>query len=563
MRRIKPALWTLLALAMAVIGCKPPPPTTPAAIASEPNRLYWGDTHVHSTYSSDAYAMGNHTADPDTAYRWAKGLPVVHPRTKAKVQIEKPLDFMVLTDHSEDLGSHLDLDPAVAWGNIVEAAERNYAPCSFTTFIGWEWTSALDGKSVHRIVMMKDGAEQANQLEPFSALDSARPEDLWSWLEETSARVGTDFLAIPHNPNLSKGAMFAEVDSEGQPITPAYAASRMRWEPLAEVSQFEGDSETHPSLSPEDDFASFERYPEAPGGSAEQTKVSEGSYARSALLRGLGIEQAVGANPFELGLLGSTNSHTGLSSAEEDNFWGATASESDPSNGVQPEAEGIQGGELSAQALTAVWAEENTRAFIFEAFKRKEVYATTGPRMRVRFFGGWQFSKKQAGDPRMVTLGYTLGWPMGSNLKKAPEGKAPGFLMYAVKDPDGANLDRIQIIKGWVDADGNTHERIYDVAWSDERERGPDGNVPPVTDTVDPATAEYLNSVGAPSLRGFWADPDFDPKQRAFYYVRVLQIPTPRHTLYDAVARGIDPKTLQQPLAIQERAYTSPIWYTP
>ena len=263
------------------------------------------------------------------------------------------------------------------------------------------------------------------------------------------------------------------------------------------------------------------------------------------------------------GLLSSTNSHTGLASAEEDNFWGAIAPESEPGDRPQPGTEGIRGGELSAQGLTAVWAEENTRASIFRAFKRKEVYATTGPRIRVRFFGGWGFNKKQAGDPRMVTLGYTLGYPMGSNLKKAPEDKSPGFLMYAVKDPDGANLDRIQIIKGWVDADGNTHERIHDVAWSDKRERGPDGNVPPVTDTVDPATAEYLNSVGAPALRGFWSDPDFDPKQRAFYYVRVLQIPTPRHTLYDAVARGIDPKTLQQPLAIQERAYTSPIWYTP
>ena len=525
MRRIKPALWTLIALAMTVLGCKPPPPTTPAAIASEPNRLYWGDIHVHSSYSSDAYAMGNHTADPDTAYRWAKGLPVVHPRTQAKVQIEEPLDFMVLTDHAEDLGRHLDLDPASAWGEIVEAAERNYAPCSFTTFIGWEWTSAPDGKSLHRIVLMKDGAEQANQLEPFSALHSARPEDLWSWLEETSARVETDFLAIPHNSNLSKGAMFAKVDSEGQPITAAYAAARMRWEPLAEVS--------------------------------------EGDYARSGLLRGLAIGQAVGANPFELGLLGSTNSHTGLASAEEDNFWGAAASESETGDRPQSGTEGIRGAELSAQGLTAVWAEENTRASIFEAFKRKEVYATTGPRIRVRFFGGWGFNKKQAGDPRMVTLGYTLGWPMGSKLKKAPEDKAPGFLMYAVKDPDGANLDRIQIVKGWVDADGKTHERVYDVVWSDKREPGPDGKVPPVTDTVDSATAQYLNSVGAPSLRGFWADPDFDSTQGAFYYVRVLQIPTPRHTLYDAVARGIDPKTLKQPLTIQERAYTSPIWYTP
>jgi len=551
MRRIESAFLTLFALTMAVPGCKPPPPTTPAAIATEPNRLYWGDTHVHSSYSRDAYSMGNHTADPDTAYRWAKGLPVVHPYTHAKVQIEKPLDFMVLTDHAEELGAHLDLDPSAAWSQMVEAAERSYAPCSFTTFIGWEWTSSPDGKNLHRVVFMKDGREQASQLRPFSALDSTRPEDLWSWLEETSARVGTDFLAVPHNSNLSKGAMFAEVDSEGQPITAAYAASRMRWERLAEVSEFKGDSETHPSLSPDDEFADFERFPRLPQGSAERAKVDQGDYVRSALLRGLAIAHAVGANPFELGLLGSTNSHTGLASAEEDNFWGATGSNLET------------GRDLSAQGLTAVWAEENTRASIFEAFKRKEVYATTGPRMRVRFFGGWEFSKKQAGDPRMVTLGYTLGFPMGSDLKKAPKDKAPGFLMYAVKDPDGANLDRIQIIKGWADADGKTHERVYDVAWSGDRERGPDGSVPPIANTVDAATAEYVNSVGAPALRGFWSDPDFDPTQGAFYYVRVLQIPTPRHTLYDAVARKIDPTTLQQPLTIQERAYTSPIWYTP
>lgn len=563
MRRIEPALATLFALTMAVLGCKPPPPTTPAAIASEPSRLFWGDTHVHSSYSHDAYVMGNHSVDPDAAYRWARGLPVVHPGTQAKVQIEKPLDFMVLTDHAEALGTALSPDASAAWADIIEAAERNNLPCTFTTFIGWEWTASPDGKNVHRIVFMKDGREHASQLKPFSALDSARPEDLWSWLEETSARLGTDFLAVPHNSNLSKGAMFAEVDSDGQRITPAYAASRMRWEPLAEVTQFEGDSETHASLSPDDEFADFERFPGAARQSAEQAEADEGDYARSALLRGLAIGQAVGTNPFELGLLGSTNSHTGLASAEEDNFWGAIGSESKPGSGPQPRPEETPGSELGAEGLTGVWAEENTRASIFAALKRREVYTTTGPRMRVRFFGGWGFNKKQAGDPKMVTQGYILGFPMGSELKKAPEDKSPGFLMYAVKDPDGANLDRIQIIKGWVDADGKRHERIYDVAWSGDRERGPDGKVPAIGNTVDPATAEYLDSLGAPALRGFWSDPDFDPTQRAFYYVRVLQIPTPRHTLYDAVARGIDPKTLEQPLTIQERAYTSPIWYTP
>jgi hypothetical protein len=546
-----------------MLGCKPPPPTTPAAIASEPNRLYWGDTHVHSSFSADAYALGNHSADPDTAYRWAKGLPVVNPFTQAKVQIERPLDFMVLADHAEGLGGPLGLEQAAAWGGIVEAAERHYAPCSFTSFIGWEWTSTPDGKSLHRVVFMKDGREQASQFTPFSALDSSRPEDLWGWLEGTSTRVGTDFLAIPHNSNLSRGAMFADVDSEGRPITAAYARTRMRWEPVAEVTQFKGDSETHPSLSPDDEFADFERFSETPRGSTEKVKVREGDYARSGLLRGLGIDQAVGANPFKFGLIGSTDSHTGLASAEEDNFWGATTSESDPGNEPVPGPEGRPGSDMSAQGLTAVWAEENTRASIFAAFKRKEVYATTGPRIRVRFFGGWGFAKSQAGDPRMVTVGYTLGYPMGSNLTKGPEGKAPGFLMYAVKDPDGANLDRIQIVKGWVDADGKTHEKVFDVAWSDKRERSPDGKVPPVVNSVDLSTAKYLNASGAPALRGFWSDPEFDPEQRSFYYMRVLQIPTPRHTLYDAVARKADPSQTGHPPTIQERAYTSPIWYTP
>jgi len=541
---------------MAVLGCKPPPPTTPAAIASEPNRLYWGDTHVHGSYSRDAYRLGNRSVDPDTAYRWAKGLPVVHPYTQARVQLQRPLDFLIVTDHAEGL------EPT-EWKGVIEAAERHYAPCSFTSFVGWEWSSVLDGKNLHRVVFMKDGREQAREITPFSSVDGPRPEDLWAWLEETSARVGTDFIAIPHNSNLSRGAMFAEVDSEGRPMTAAYAKTRMRWEPLAEVTQIRGDSETHPSLSPDDEFADFERFAPTPQEGAGQAKVSEGDYVRGALLRGLQVEQNVKANPFELGMIGSTNSHTGLASAEENNFWAATASESELGNEPQPGPEGIRGGELSAQGLTAVWAEENTRASIFAAFKRKEVYATTGPRIRVRFFGGWGFNKKQARAPSMVTVGYTLGYPMGSDLKKAPEGKAPGFLMYAVKDPDGANLDRIQIVKGWVDANGKTHERVYDVAWSGDRKRGPDGKVPAVENTVDLATAEYKNTAGAPALKGFWSDPDFDREQPAFYYLRVLQIPTPRHTLYDAVALGIDRSKTGHTPTIQERAYTSPIWYTP
>jgi len=554
MRRIEPALSTLFALTMAMLGCKPPPPTTPAAIASEPNRLYWGDTHVHGSYSREAQGRGYRSVDPDTAYRWAKGLPVVHPHTKAKVQIETSLDFLIVTDHAEGL------EPT-EWNGMVEAAERHYAPCSFTSFIGWEWTADSDGKNLHRVVFMKDGREQAAEFTPLSPVDGRRPEDLWAWLEETSARVGTDFLAIPQSSNLSRGAMFAEVDSEGRPMTAAYARSRMRWEPVVEVTQIKGDAETHPSLSPDDEFADFERFSQTPRDSSEQAKADPGDYARSGLLRGLGIDQVVGANPFQFGLIGSTNSQTGLASAEEDNFW--SASDSDPEAERVPGLEWIKDSDLSAQGLAAVWAEENTRSSIFAAFKRKEVYATTGPRIRVRFFGGWNFDKKQAKNAGMVKTGYTLGYPMGSDLSSAPKDKAPGFLMYAVKDPEGANLDRIQIVKGWVDSDGKTHEKVYDVVWSGDRALGPDGKVPPLENTVDLATTEYQDTGGAPTLSGFWSDPAFDREQPAFYYLRVLQIPTPRHTLYDALALGTDPSKTGHPPTIQERAYTSPIWYTP
>ena len=437
------------------------------------------------------------------------------------------------------------------------------APCAFTTFVGWEWTSELGGHNLHRVVFTDGGAEQARQLVPFSALDGPRPEDLWSWLEETSSRLETDFIAIPHGPNLSGGMMYPEVDSEGLPISAAYAQTRMRWEPVAEVTQIKGDSETHPSLSPDDELADFETFPRKSEQGDAQTKIREGSYARSALLRGLQIGQSVGANPFQFAMIGSTGSHTGLASADEAAFWGANPFEVGPGNERSTGADALASRDSSAQGLTAVWAEENTRTSIFEAFKRKEVYATTGPRMRVRFFGGWDFDAKQARKALMVNIGYTFGLPMGSHLTKAPEGKAPTFLMYAVKDPEGANLDRIQLVKGWVDAEGKTHEKVYDVVWSGGRERGPDGKLPPVKNTVDLATAKYDDTEGAAALYGFWSDPEFNPEQQAFYYLRVLQVPTPRHTLYDAVALGIDPNETGHPQTIQERAYTSPIWYTP
>jgi hypothetical protein len=512
MKRISTALWILTALAAtatSAIGCKGPPPTNPAVIAREPNRLLWGDTHVHTSYSADARQPGRRAVDPNTAYRWAKGLPVVHPETRARIQLQRPLDFLAVTDHAEALGQ-------TEWNELLDTAERHYAPCSFTTFIGWEWTAELGSGPIHRVVLMNGGAEKAGTLTPFSALEGGRPEDLWRWLDETSHRVEADFIAVPHIPDLGDVVMAPKQNGEEHAMTATDAEARMRWERLAEVIQIEGDSEAE---------------------------------ARTALLRGLQIAQAVGVNPFQFAMIGSTGSHTGIASADEAYFWGA--------------APGLAGRDANAQGLIGVWAEENTRASIFDAFERKEVYATTGPRIRVRFFGGWAFEAKQAQKANMVTLGYTFGHPMGSNLKGAPDGKVPSFLMYAVKDPEDANLDRIELVKGWVDAEGNAHEEVYDVAWSAGRERGADGELPPVNNSVDLATASYENADGAAALRGFWSDPAFDPEQHAFYYLRVLQIPTPRHSLYDAVANQVDPSESGQPTTIQERAYTSPIWYSP
>jgi hypothetical protein len=609
--------WTqLLALAITMLhlgACKEMSPTNPAALQMEPTRLYWGDTHLHTSYSPDAYFMQNRSADPATAYRWAKGLPVVHPYTRASIRIHTPLDFLVVADHAEMLAVPLKLmegDPSLtstttgkkwvqmmeagqgarvfeyefgkainentpiadfddeavkraAWADVVAAAKAANQPCEFSSFIGWEWTSTPDGNNLHRVVFMRDGAEKAAELLPFSSFDSPKPEDLWQWLQETSERLQTDFVAIPHNSNVSGGLMFDEVDSEGRPITAEYARTRMRWEPVAEITQIKGDSETHPLLSPNDEFADFERFEHMLKVGGAKAEVAEGDYLRSALLRGMQIEGKVGANPYKVGFIGSTDAHTGVSSAEEDNFWGKLAVDSVPEAKFVDALGGMRGADMSASGLAAVWAEENTRTAIFAAFKRKEVYATTGPRIRVRFFGGWEYKDKQATRTDLVAFGYRHGHPMGSDLTQRPEGRSPTFLMYAVKDPNGANLDRMQIVKGWVDAEGKAQERVYDVAVSGDRKPDESGRIPPVGNTVDLQTDSYDNSIGAASFVGFWKDPDFDPAQRAFYYLRVLQIPTPRHTLSDALVLGLDPAETGYPATIQERAYSSPIWYTP
>lgn len=537
MARTDRTLWTFVALVAAAFGCKGPPPTSTAAVAAEPTRLFWGDLHVHSSASPDAFAGDRAAVDLDAAYRFGRGGPAVHPSTGARVQLERPLDFVVVTDHAE----RLDEDE---WRRAVEAAEQHYLPCRFTTFVGWEWTGAETGEPIHRVVVMNRGMKTALGLSPFSARDGARPADLWSWLAETSARVDVDFIAVPHGSNLSGGRMYPKVDAADGSIDQAYAKARARWEPVVTVTQVEGDAETHPKLSPNDAFADFERFTEAAPKGAE-----EGDYARSALLRGLQLERSTGVNPFQVGMVGSTGTHTGLAAPNEARFWAAP-----PGTGSDA---------LGAQGLTAVWAHENTRTAIFDALRNREVYATTGPRIRVRFFGGWAFEDKQATKANMVQVGYRFGYPMGSELERGPKGKAPRFLMYAIKDPMGANLDRIQMVKGWLDAQGEAHERVYDVVWSPGRHRNADGTLEPVVDTVSLESGQYTDADGAPSLHGFWADPDFDPEVPAFYYLRVLEVPTPRHTLYDAVAEGRDPTKTGHPATIQERAYATPIWYTP
>ena len=614
------ALYTLL-FGLALTSCGGSAPSGPAfseanAIREEPTQVFWGDTHLHTSYSPDAFFFGNDIADPDTAYRYAKGYPVVHPYHKGRIQIHTPLDFLVVSDHAEMMGVPFRLaqgDQSLAktangrriikmmeadkgqqifiefigrinanepyedlnteatrksvWGDMVDITERHYEPGQFTSFIGWEWTSTPDGKNLHRVVFMPDGASVAGRFIPYSSFDSDQPEDLWSWLEATSEESGARFLAIPHNSNISGGMMFDEVDSEGRPITADYARTRMKWEPVIEVTQIKGDSETDPILSPTDEFAAYEAFSHAIDVETigeGHASIGPGDFARSGLRRGLEIEAKVGANPYKFGMIGSTDSHTAMSSAEEDNFHGKTAFDSIPENQFNTfiDIEGF-GADMSAAGMAAVWAPANNREALFEAFQRKEVYATTGPRIRLRFFGGWDFADGDAESGELAKIGYDKGVPMGGDLTEGPDGKAPTFLIYAIKDPVGANLDRVQVVKGWLNADGSSEERVYDVAWSDERVPGGDGKLPLVGNTVDVATGRYTNTIGDAELSTTWTDPGFDPNTRAFYYVRALEIPTPRHTLYDAIALGMNPKDTGHPATIQERAYTSPIWYTP
>lgn len=597
--------------------------------AADPNRqLLWGDTHLHTSYSFDAFLNGNQSADPDTAYRWAQGLPVVHPYHGARVRIGTPLDFLVVSDHAEFLGGMRDIyfdgiqaadpgplerllygfgawrlrsvidageggayfrdllpeggedprrpglllddfDPppgaalsqANAWRRLTETADRHNDPGRFTALIGWEWSSNPGGANLHRVVVSDADAERAAEFLPFGFTDGPDPRDLWAWLDRTSAATGTRFVAIPHNSNISKGLMFDDRTLTGEPMDAAHARTRQRWEPVAEITQIKGDSETHPTLSPDDPFADFEPYEHYIQKSPEAYQARSGDYVRGALKTGLKIERDIGVNPYRLGVIGSTDAHTGLSSAEEPNFWGKMAWDSIPENkrGDALTA-GATGWDMAAAGLMAAWADANTRGAIVDALQRREVYATTGPRIRLRVFGGWDFQAADFDRPDWVAEGYARGVPMGSTLPPATvTSAAPTFLIMATADPESAYLDRVQVVKGWLDAEGQARERVFDVAWSGDRVIGADGALPAVGDTVDRARATFSNDIGAPNLQAAWTDPDYHSGQSAFYYVRVLEIPTPRHSLLDALALGQEPPA-ERPAVIQERAYSSAIW---
>jgi hypothetical protein len=457
------------------------------------------------------------------------------------------------------------------WREITATADRHNDAGNFTALIGWEWSSTPIGSNLHRVIFTPDGAETANQFIPFSSLESQYPEDLWQWLAHTSEKTSARFVSIPHNSNISKGYMFPDRTLHGEPLNEAYLQSRARWEPVTEITQFKGTSETHPELSPQDRFAGFELFPYYIQSSPETYVARPGDYVRSALKLGLQLEETLGGNPYQFGFIGSSDAHTALASVEESNMWGKVAYDSIPENKIRPVAEDEKinvAWDMSASGLAAVWAESNTREAIYSAFKRREVYATTGPRIAVRFFGGWDFPATVEDIGDIGKVGRDTGVPMGGQLVAPPDNddresgsRAPQFLIEAFKDPTGANLDRVQMVKGWVDAAGKTHEKIFNVAWSGTRALGTDDSLAPVGSTVNIDSGSYDNSIGSASLITRWQDPEFDPTENAFYYLRVIEIPTPRHSLLDAIALQVDPASTEKPATIQERAFTSPIWY--
>ena len=612
------AFWSPPALAQDVV-----PPrdlvTAPKAEYSPyvddhfPNRVFFGDTHLHSSWSTDA-GMGGATLGPDEAYRISRGEEVTS-YLGWRVKLIRPLDFLVLADHAENLGLADFIrrsDPILlanetgkrwhdmvkagngydafiewlrspddrineprmmesVWAKVVENADKYYQPGVFTTFHGFEWSSMPEGNNLHRVVIFRDGGDRTRRILPYSQYNSVDPEDLWTYMAGYEQETGGQVLAIPHNGNLSNGLMFDVETYSGQPLTEAYARMRIRYEPLAEVTQMKGDGEAHPFLSPDDEFADFETMDAGniSGSVAKTPDMLSKEYARSALLEGLRLGERLGTNPFKFGMIGSTDAHTGLpTSREENNFSkahivepAADRAEHVLIQGVIPELSVFEV-DVGASGLAAVWARENTRESIWDAMARKEVYATTGTRLTVRVFAGWDFEEDEVQRPDFAREGYRRGVPMGGDLSDAASGVAPKLMIRALRDPDGANLDRVQVIKGWLDASGETHERIYDVACSDNRAIRDRRCERPVGNTVDIEDASYTNTIGEPFLVAYWEDPDFDRNQSAFYYVRVLEIPTPRWTAYDAKFFNVEmPEGTT--MELQDRAYTSPIWYTP
>jgi hypothetical protein len=584
---------------------------SPAPAATPERNVYFGAVHVHTGWSFDAFTNGSKT-NPSDAYAWAQGREITNSGFGGTIQIKTPLDFYMVSDHAEFMGvfnqmanpdsplSKTELakgvtspdpnvrlqtfagvlrdmsagkrdpmltDPALArsvWAQIVKAADENYQPGKFTTFAGFEWTSNPQQRNLHRVIVFRDTAKLPDMV--LSALDSEDPERLWQWMEEQRAK-GSTLFAIPHNGNASDGRMFELAKFDGKPIDAAYNKTRAANEPLYEISQFKGTSETHPDLSPTDEFAGFELWDYTLSADAERPTKRKGSYARQALLDGMAEAVKGNGNPFKYGFIGDSDTHNAAASNEEFNYTGKFAFENDPKDrleGVpgQPEGQIQQVREFSSGGLAGVWAEENTREAIYDAMARKETFGTSGPMIRVRFFGGWDFSTADVSSPDFVKAGYARGVPMGGDLVPAGDAKAPTFMVMAMKDPKSGNLDRVQIVKGWVDADGAQQEKIYDVVWSDARVPGADGKLPAVGNTVDAAKGSYANSIGAAQLSAAWTDPDFDPAVNAVYYARVLEIPTPRWSTYDASKLGMAiPGNL--PDSIQERAWSSPIWYSP
>ena len=598
---------------------------SPHAARNFPTRPFFGDTHVHTGASMDAGAFGARLGPAD-AFRFASGEEVTA-ANGMRVKLARPLDFIVVADHSDNMGffpklfagdpsyladptgkkwyddiqkggeaavavatdvidrfSKNTFPPALAslpgtqtyrdaWEVTINAAEKYNRPSQFTAFIGFEWTSNTGGNNLHRVVIFRDGGDKAGQVEPLATVrpsGSDDPKDLWKYLQAYEDKTGGRLLAIAHNGNLSNGIMFPEIDSfTGKPITKEYAETRARWEPLYEATQIKGDGESHAYLSPTDEFAGYEIWDKFNLNMSvpKEKHMLQYEYARTALQIGLQLEAKLGTNPYKFGMIGSTDTHTALATADEDNFFGKhSGTEPNPKRMSHPVGcfgdNCIIGWQQAASGYAAVWATENSREALFAAMERKETYATTGPRMTVRFFGGWDFVPADAANRLPADVGYAKGVPMGGDLRSAPAGKSPTFLVGAMKDPLSGNLDRIQIVKGWVDAKGARQEKVYDVAWSDKRKPGADGKLPAVGNTVDVANATWANTIGASELITAWKDPDFDPKLRAVYYARVIEIPTPRWTTYDAKYFGVEiPEGV--PTSTQERAYTSPIWYTP